>query len=50
MGMSYGYGPPKPDEEMISLIRHAVISKGTFETKRLFSTLRRFTALSPTKS
>nr|ABK24562.1 unknown [Picea sitchensis] len=28
MGMSYGYGPPKPDEEMISLIRHAVISKG----------------------
>ncbi|KAH9327004.1 hypothetical protein KI387_007182 [Taxus chinensis] len=27
MGMSAGYGPPKPDDEMIALIRHAV-SKG----------------------
>eukprot|EP00246_Nothoceros_aenigmaticus_P011129 TRINITY_DN28_c0_g1_i1.p1 TRINITY_DN28_c0_g1~~TRINITY_DN28_c0_g1_i1.p1 ORF type:complete len:341 (-),score=77.52 TRINITY_DN28_c0_g1_i1:265-1287(-) len=30
MGMSIGYGPPKPDEEMIALIRHAVESGITF--------------------
>jgi aryl-alcohol dehydrogenase-like predicted oxidoreductase len=28
MGMSMAYGPPKPEEELISLIRHAIISKG----------------------
>jgi len=30
MGMSAFYGPPKPDEEMISLIRHAVSRGITF--------------------
>jgi len=30
MGMSFGYGPPKPDQEMISLIRHAVSRGVTF--------------------
>ncbi|XP_051118140.1 auxin-induced protein PCNT115-like [Andrographis paniculata] len=30
MGMSAGYGPPKPDSEMIQLIHHAVDSGVTF--------------------
>ncbi|KAL3506552.1 hypothetical protein ACH5RR_031934 [Cinchona calisaya] len=30
MGMSFGYGPPKRDEEMIPLIQHAVNSGITF--------------------
>ena len=30
MGMSFGYGPPKPDHEMISLIHHAVSRGITF--------------------
>jgi len=30
MGMSFAYGPPKPDQEMISLIRHAVSRGVTF--------------------
>ncbi|KAH9323033.1 hypothetical protein KI387_017672 [Taxus chinensis] len=30
MGMSMGYGPPKPDQEMIDLIRHAVNRGVTF--------------------
>lgn len=30
MGMSFLYGPPKPDPDMIKLIRHAVDSGVTF--------------------
>ena len=30
MGMSQGYGPPKPDDEMIQLIHHAISSGVTF--------------------
>ena len=30
MGMSAGYGPPKPDEDMIKLIHHAVNSGVTY--------------------
>ncbi|XP_057466938.1 IN2-2 protein-like [Actinidia eriantha] len=30
MGMSAFYGPPKPEEDMIKLIHHAVESGGTF--------------------
>ncbi|GFZ10675.1 NAD(P)-linked oxidoreductase superfamily protein [Actinidia rufa] len=30
MGMSYMYGPPKPEEDMIKLIHHAVTSGVTF--------------------
>lgn len=26
MGMSFGYGPPKPDPDMIKLIHHAINS------------------------
>ncbi|CAK9170799.1 unnamed protein product [Ilex paraguariensis] len=30
MGMSYGYGPPKPEEDMIKLVHHAINSGVTF--------------------
>ena len=30
MGMSSAYGPPKPDEDMISLIHHAIHTGVTF--------------------
>ena len=30
MGMSFMYGPPKPEEDMIKLIHHAVTSGVTF--------------------
>ena len=42
MGMSDFYGPPKPDQEMISTMSSPEVS--------LFLILRTFMALSPTKS